>query len=813
MKRFALRLRCCVTGLMLMSVCTASTAVSAASSVPLYKDSKAAVDARVDDLLSRMTLEEKIAQISSVWTTKSELFDAKGNFDPAKAKAKYPHGIGQLARPSDRQGPVSPRVVSRRGVKETVELINTLQRYAVKRTRLGIPMWFHEEGLHGYATAEGTSFPQAIGLASTWDPELLRQVYSVVAREIRARGIQQVLAPVVDVAREPRWGRIEETLGEDPYLVGELGVAIVRGFQGDSLPLAPDKVFATLKHMTGHGQPENGTNTGPAEISERTLREEFFPPFEQVVKRTNIFAVMPSYNEIDGVPSHANRWLLTDVLRGEWGFKGAITSDYFAIEELKDRHHVEPDYSAAAIRALNAGVDVDLPDGQAFATLVDSVRAGRVSEERVNDAVRRMLKMKFLAGSFENPYADAKKAVAITDNAEARSLAELAARKTIVLLKNDGVLPLDRTKFRRLAVIGPNAAAVRLGGYTGDPRHTVTMLDGLRNKLGSQVQISYAEGVKITRDDDWWADKVELVPSEENTPRIAEAVSAAQSADAVILFLGDTEQTSREAWADNHLGDRSSLGLVGDQDRLAKQIFDLGKPTIVVLLNGRPLSVVDVAQRANALVEGWYLGQEGGTAMADTLFGDSNPGGKLPLTIARDVGQLPVFYNHKPSARRGYLFDTTEPLFPFGYGLSYTTFEIGAPRLSSSTINTQQSVDVSVDVRNTGSRAGDEVVQLYIHDQVSSVTRPVKELKGFQRVTLAPGETKTVTFKITPEALNMWDANMKRVVEPGVFDVMVGGNSVDLKSVELRVASSQPRAIADGAVTRLSKNRFLAGAR
>jgi beta-glucosidase len=813
MKRFALHLRSCVTGLMLMSGCAASTAVSAASSVPLYKDSKAADDALVDDLLSRMTLKEKIAQISSVWTTKSELFDAQGNFDPAKAKAKYPHGIGQLARPSDRQGPVSPRVVSRRGVKETVELINTLQRYATKRTRLGIPMWFHEEGLHGYATAEGTSFPQAIGLAGTWDPELLRQVYSVVAREIRARGIQQVLAPVVDVAREPRWGRIEETLGEDPYLVGELGVAIVRGFQGDSLPLAPDKVFATLKHMTGHGQPENGTNTGPAEISERTLREEFFPPFEQVVKRTNIFAVMPSYNEIDGVPSHANRWLLTDVLRGEWGFKGAITSDYFAIEELKDRHHVEPDYAAAAIRALNAGVDVDLPDGQAFATLVDSVRAGRVSEERVNDAVRRMLKMKFLAGSFENPYADAKKAVAITDNAEARSLAELAARKTIVLLKNDGVLPLDRTKLHRLAVIGPNAAAVRLGGYTGDPRHTVTMLDGLRNKLGSQVQISYAEGVKITRDDDWWADKVELVPSEENTPRIAEAVSAAQSADAVILFLGDTEQTSREAWADNHLGDRSSLGLVGDQDRLAKQIFDLGKPTIVVLLNGRPLSVVDVAQRANALVEGWYLGQEGGTAMADTLFGDSNPGGKLPLTIARDVGQLPVFYNHKPSARRGYLFDTTEPLFPFGYGLSYTTFEIGAPRLSSSTINTEQSVDVAVDVRNTGSRAGDEVVQLYIHDQVSSVTRPVKELKGFQRVTLAPGETKTVTFKITPESLSMWDANMKRLVEPGVFDVMVGGNSVDLKSVELRVASSQPRAIADGAMTRLSQNSFLAGAR
>ncbi|HEU4602886.1 MAG TPA: glycoside hydrolase family 3 N-terminal domain-containing protein [Steroidobacteraceae bacterium] len=813
MKRLALRSRSCIAGLMLMVGCAAATAVSAASSIPLYKDPKASVDARVEDLLARMTLEEKIAQISSIWTTKAELFDSKGRFDPAKAKAKYPHGIGQFARPSDRQGPVSPRVVSRMGVKETVELINAMQKYATRQTRLGIPIWFHEEGLHGYATAEGTSFPQAIGLASTWDPELLQQIYSVVAREIRARGVQQVLAPVVDVAREPRWGRIEETLGEDPYLVGELGVAIVRGFQGDALPLAPDKVFATLKHMTGHGQPENGTNTGPAEISERTLREEFFPPFEQVVKRTNIFAVMPSYNEIDGVPSHANRWLLTDVLRGEWGFKGAVTSDYFAIEELKDRHHVEPDYAAAAIRALNAGVDVDLPDGQAFATLVDSVRAGRVSEERVNEAVRRMLKMKFLSGSFENPYADAKQAVSITDNAEARKLAELAARKSIVLLKNDGVLPLNRAKLHQLAVIGPNAAAARLGGYTGDPRHTVTMLDGLRNKLGSQVQISYAEGVKITRDDDWWADKVELVPSAENEPRIAEAVKAAQNADAVVLFLGDTEQTSREAWADNHLGDRSSLGLVGDQDRLAQQIFALGKPTVVVLLNGRPLSVVNIAERANALVEGWYLGQEGGTAMADTLFGDANPGGKLPLTIARDVGQLPVFYNHKPSARRGYLFDTTKPLFPFGFGLSYTTFDISAPRLSSNTINDQESVDVSVDVRNSGSRAGDEVVQLYIHDQVSSVTRPVKELKGFQRVTLAPGESKTVTFKLTPESLAMWDAHMKRVVEPGVFDVMVGSNSEQLKSIELRVASSKPRAIADSATMRASEDSFLAGAR
>jgi beta-glucosidase len=590
------------------------------------------------------------------------------------------------------------------------------------------------------------------------------------------------------VARDPRWGRIEETFGEDPYLVSQMGVAAVEGLQGDQLPLADGKVFATLKHFTGHGQPESGTNAGPAQISERTLRENFFPPFEEAIRRTNVRSLMASYNEIDGVPSHENAWLLGKVLRGEWGYKGAIVSDYYGIEQLDDLHHVVGNYTDAAIRALHAGVDMDLPDGDAYATLATSVRAGRVSEKEIDTAVRRILTLKFQAGLFEHPYADGDAADALTGNADARAVAKKAAERAAVLLKNDGILPLSTSGLGTLAVIGPNANVARLGGYSGIPRQTVNVLQGLQARIGDKAKVVYAEGVKITDNDDWWADDVKLADPVANEKRIADAVEVARHADKIVLVLGDTEQTSREGWANTHLGDRDSLDLPGQQNELASAIFALGKPTVVVLLNGRPPSVVDIAAKANALIEGWYLGQEGGTAVAEILFGDVNPGGHLPVTIPRSVGQLPMFYNYKPAAHRGYLFDTTAPLFPFGYGLSYTSFDISAPRLSAQTIKPDGSVDVSVDVKNTGSRAGDEVVQLYIHQQVSSVTRPVKELKGFKRVTLQPGESRTLTFTLTPRALQFWNLDMKRVVEPGAFDIMVGPDSVDLKTAVLNVA-------------------------
>jgi beta-glucosidase len=765
-------------------------AKEAAAASPLYKDATASVDARVNDLLAKMTLAEKIAQIMTVWDAKAEVFDAKGEFDAVKMSTKFPNGIGQFARPSDANGPASPRKVKGRDVRGTVRLVNALQKHAVTKTRLGIPILMHEEGLHGYAALDATSFPQAIALASSWDPDLLREINVVIGREIRARGVSLALSPVVDVARDPRWGRIEETFGEDPYLAGEMGVAAVEGLQGTGkvTTLAPGKVFATLKHLTGHGQPESGTNVGPANISERALREYFFPPFEQVVKRTGIQAVMASYNEIDGVPSHASKWLLGDVLRGEWGFTGAVVSDYYAIDELAGRHSIAKDKTDAAILALAAGVDSDLPTGAAYSTLLNSVREGKVSETAINQAVARMLAMKFRAGLFENPYADAEAAVKITNNAEAKALALKAAQRSITLLKNDGMLPLSLpVKAPTIAVIGPSAAVARLGGYYGQPPITVSILDGIKAKVGKRANIVFAQGVKITEDDDWWADEVKLADPATNRKLIAEAVAAAANVDQIILTLGDTEQTSREGWAESHLGDRSSLDLVGEQQELFDALKATGKPITVVLINGRPASIGKIAGEANAIVEGWYLGEQGGNAIADVLFGDVNPGGKLPVTFPRNVGQLPVFYNHKPTARRGYLFDDKAPLYPFGFGLSYSTFDVGAPTLSSGSIAANGSVTVTVPVKNTSSRAGDETVQIYVRDKVSSVTRSVKDLKAFKRVTLAAGESKNVTFTLTSDAFQMWNDKMVRVVEPGEFEIMAGPDSANLKTVTLTV--------------------------
>jgi beta-glucosidase len=772
-------------------IIAAGPALAAAADKPVYKNAGASIDARVEDLLARMTLEEKVAQMQSIWDAKREVFDGKLELDPVKMKQKFPDGIGQFARPSDATGPASPRLVPGRDLRGTIRLVNDLQRYATEHTRLGIPIMFHEEGLHGYAAVGATSFPQAIALASSWDPAIVRAVNVVTAREMRARGVTQALTPVVDVARDPRWGRIEETFGEDPYLVGEMGVAAVEGLQGEgkAFDLKPGKVFATLKHLTGHGQPESGTNVGPAPYSERALREFFFPPFEKIIARTGVSAVMPSYNEIDGVPSSANVWLLQKVLRGEWGFKGTVVSDYYAIEDLQRLHHVAASPEEAARLALKAGVDIDLPSPGAYATLTRQVRDGQVSLASIDTAVRRLLALKFRAGLFEHPFADSERAKAAANDTEARALARRAAQRAIVLLKNDGVLPLKLAAGKPpvIAVIGPNAAVARLGGYAGQPTASVSLLEGIRAKVGAQAKVVFAQGVKITANDDWWEDEVRLADPQENRRLIQEAAAAARDADQIILAIGDTEQTSREGWAAAHLGDRASLDLVGEQQALFEALRALGKPLVVMLINGRPASTVAIAEQTNALLEAWYLGEQGGNAMADVLFGDVNPGGKLPVSIPRSVGQLPMFYNVKPSARRGYLFDSVAPLFPFGYGLSYTSFQVGAPQLSSDHIGVDGSLTVSVLVRNTGNREGDETVQLYIHQLVGSVTRPVKELKAFERVTLAAGETKTVTFALTPETFRMWNIEMQRVVEPGEFEVMAGSNSVDLTTTILHI--------------------------
>ncbi|MGF6272635.1 beta-glucosidase [Massilia sp. UYP11] len=769
---------------------------AARGGAPLYRQGGAPVRARVEDLLGRMTLDEKIAQMQCLWQKKVAVQNADSSFSGEKAAAALPHGVGMLARPSDRQLGSGANVAGdagqtvNRGPRETAEYVNAVQKWALERTRLGIPVLMHEEALHGYAAREATSFPQAIGLASSFDPGLVTRVFAVAAREMRARGANLALAPVVDVARDPRWGRIEETFGEDPHLCGVIGKAAVIGFSGETLPLAPGKVHATLKHMTGHGQPESGTNIGPANVGERALREDFFPPFEKIVRETKIAAVMPSYNEIDGVPSHANRWLLTDVLRKEWGFEGVTVSDYMAINELVTRHSLAATPKEATLRAIQAGVDVETPDPLGFLTLAELVRENKVALKEIDDAVRRTLTLKFDAGLFEHPYADAAQADARTATPDAIALAREAARRSAVLLKNDkGLLPLQADKVGKLLLLGAHARDTPIGGYSDVPRHVVSVYEGLQEEARAHgFALAYAEGVRLTEERIWGKAEIIFTKPEVNARLIAEAVEAAKAADTIVMVLGDNEMTAREAWADNHLGDRITLDLLGQQNDLARAIFALGKPTVVLLLNGRPLSATLLAERADALLECWYLGQETGHAVADLLFGRASPGGKLPVSIARDPGQLPMYYNRKPSTRRGYIDGVTTPLYPFGFGLSYTRFEISAPTLAPARIGVDGRTRVRVEVRNVGNRRGDEVVQLYIRDDVSSVTRPLLELKGFQRVTLEPGETRSLGFDIGPGDLWFFDTGMQRVVEPGTFSIFVGPNSVELKKATLTVA-------------------------
>lgn len=770
-------------------------AARAALGNPLYKNAAAPVKARVDDLLSRMTLDEKVAQLQCVWKYKDTIQENGMAFSGAKASQRFPHGLGMLARPSDRHGSAAGDGAgdsgdkTNRGAIETASYANAAQKWAREQTRLGIPLLLHEEALHGYAARDATCFPQAIGMASSFDPALVKRVFGVVAAEMHARGANLALAPVVDVARDPRWGRIEETFGEDPFLCGEIGKAAVLGLMGDTLPLAPGKVLATLKHLTGHGQPENGTNVGPANLSERVLREDFFPPFERIIRETRVSAVMPSYNEVDGIPSHANRWMLTRVMRDEWGFKGVAVSDYGGISSLVARHKLAADMDEAAMRAIDAGVDVETPDSTTFANLARLVRQGRVPRRQLDTAVRRVLTTKFEAGLFEAPYVDAAQAERLTGGPDAVALARLAAARCAVLLKNrGGLLPLSAGKVGRLLVVGTHARDCPIGGYSDIPRKVVSILEAMQAEAAAGgFTVSYAEGVRLTEQRIWGQDAVNFTPPEVNARLRAEALEAARSADTILMVLGDNEQTSREAWADNHLGDRDSLDLIGEQNALASAMFELGKPTIVFLLNGRPVSSPLLAERADAIIEGWYMGQETGNAAADLLFGRAKPGGKLPVSVARHAGQLPIFYNHKPSARRGYLAGTTRPLYPFGFGLSYTTFSISAPRLASASIGRGASVTVEVDVRNTGQVSGDEVVQIYVRDDVSSVTRPLLSLKAFERATLAPGQQKTLRFHIGPDHLSFFNTQMQRVVEPGTFTIFAGADSARLKAVTLTV--------------------------
>jgi beta-glucosidase len=744
---------------------------------PAYRDPTLPIEARLADLLPRLTLAEKCAQLAGPFVAE----DDDGRFSLAFARQHYQNGVAWVGTHH-----------RRRQTRQTVAFLNALQKFLREETRLGIPALGLGEGLHGYMAHEATSFPQAIGLASAWDLDLHERIFTAVAREMRARGAHYVLSPVLDVARDPRWGRTEETYGEDPYLVSRLGVAATRGFQGERFSGDPERVLATAKHFAAHGQPEAGTNCGPANYAERSLREELFAPFEAVVRQAQIGSVMASYNEINGIPCHINRWLLHDLLRDEWGFAGFVISDGWGVDDLYRLHFVAADAAEAAEKAFASGVDVEL--GHCFRHLETAVNNGRIAESALDAAVARIVRVKFQLGLFENPFVEEETAVAVTNCAAHKALALEAAHKAIVLLKNEGeLLPLSPSELGTLAVIGPNAAPIRLGGYSGNPGCAISVLDGIRRQVGDTVSILYAEGCELTQSTNdagqmWYDDEVLPPDPERDTTLIASAVETARQADVVLLVLGDNEQTCREGWSDSHLGDRDSLDLPGRQEDLLRAVAATDKPVILLLLNGRPASINYAAAHVPAILEGWYLGQAAGTAVADVLFGEVNPSGKLPITFPRSVGQIPAYYYHKPSARRGYLLADKTPLFPFGYGLSYTRFSYSNLRLSANPLRADETAAPTVEVTNVGDRAGDEVVQFYVRDLLSSrVTRPVKLLKGFQRLSLQPGETQQAAFPVGREQLQYLDESMHLSVEPGQFELMVGGSSDHAISLTLTV--------------------------
>ena len=757
------------------------------SQQPAYKNKNLSPQARAKDLVARMNLDEKVMQTQCLWIQKSTILDNNGDFDESKAEKAVKNGLGELARLNENAGPNSYGYHP----KQAAELYNRIQHFFIEKTRLGIPVMVHEESLHGQQTQDATNFPIPIGLASTWNENLLTEIYTNVAEEVRARGGQHVLAPVVDVTRDPRWGRTEETLGEDPFLISRLAVAEIKAYQGDGIYLGKNKVATTLKHFGIHGQSEGGENVAPGNIDERTAREIFFKPFQACVQEAHAMNVMACYNEVWGLPAHINKHLLTDILRKEWGFNGLIVSDYFAIRDVSTLHKITPSYDTAGLLAFKAGVNLETPDPDGFKNLKKLVLSGKISMKELDETVMRILIAKFRLGLFDDPYVDPGKAEQIVGNAEKRAVAYKAATEAMVLLKNDNnFLPLDKNKIKTIAFIGPNADKCLLGGYSSKPRVCISPLQALKERYGSSMKILYAEGVRITDKNNWFADTINLADPGENKKKIAEAVEVAKQADVIVLFVGGNESTSREGWGPEHLGDLPTLELLNGQNELIKEIVAVGKPTCSFVNSGPPLSIGNLVDAVPAVMQCWYLGQESGYAMVDALFGDVNPGGKLPISFPRTAGHIPAYYNYKPSSRRGYNlgFDVS-PLFPFGFGLSYTTFQYSNLKLSSLTMKTKGTVTVSVDVKNTGGRKGAEVVELYIRDDYSSVTRPVKELKGFKKIWLEPGQSQKVSFTITAELLSFYDKDMKWIIEPGDFTIMVGTSSDKTESIKLNVVN------------------------
>lgn len=750
---------------------------------PAYLDAALPIESRVSSLMAEMTLDEKLAQLGSYWVY--QILDGS-NFSQAKARSLLKNGIGHITRVGGASN-VRPA--------ESAALTNTIQKFLLDSTRLKIPAIIHEECCSGYMARDATVFPQAIGVASTWEPELVQAMTDVIRQQMRSVGAHHALAPVLDVTRDARWGRVEETFGEDPYLVARMGVAYVTGLQGSRLS---EGIAATAKHFVGYGMSEGGMNWAPPHLAPRELREVYLHPFEAAVREGQLASIMNGYHELDGVPCGASKTLLSDILRHEWGFDGTVVSDYFAITQLYEYHHVAQDKADAAWLALNAGLDIELPHTDSFGTpLKAAVEQGKIPLELIDQAVQRALIQKFRLGIFDQPFVDAGKVA--FDTPDQRKLARQIAEKSIVLLKNEGnLLPLSKT-VRSLAVIGPNADSVRnLFGDYAYPAHIEAMLErkinmmsqvpvsnglhtiddfiqtssiltAIKNQVSKDTHIRYAKGCEV------------LDPS---TAGFAEAVQAAKDAEVAIVVVGDKAGLTDDCTT-GEARDRADLNLPGVQADLVRAIYETGTPVVLVLVNGRPVTLPWIADHIPAILEVWFPSEEGANATADVLFGDVNPGGKLPMTFPLTVGQVPTFYGHPPSGGRShwkvdYVETSSKPLYPFGYGLSYTCFQLDDFRISPSHVQPGESVAIAVNVTNTGSRTGDEVVQVYTHQYVSGVTRPLKALKGFQRVTLEPGQTKTVTFTLGVNQLGFYDHDLSYVVEPGTVEVMVGSSSQDL---------------------------------
>jgi beta-xylosidase len=754
------------------------------SAAPLYRDPTRTIDERVEDLLARMTTEEKTAQLGSAWVF--ELAEGT-ELSSERAPALLRSGLGHVTRISG---------ASNLEAAEAALLANAIQKHLIEETRLGVPAIVHEEICSGLMARGSTVFPQAIGVASTWEPDLAQAMADAIRVQMRAIGAHQGLSPVLDVCRDPRWGRTEETFGEDPYLVARMGVAFVRGLQGTDLETG---VVATAKHFVGYGASEGGLNWAPAHVPPRELREVYLHPFEAAVRTAGLRSVMNAYNELDGVPCAADRDLLTGILREQWGFDGCVVADYFSVRQLGDYHGLAEGPEEAAAMALDAGLDVELPGTDCFGRpLLEALESGLVREQTLDTAVRRVLRTKFELGLFEQPVVEPFEASRVVGTPAHRDLARQIARKSLVLLKNDDVLPLA-AGTASVALIGPNADVARhLFGDYCYPAHIESlreMAESGRNVFSMPIpdhaDLRVAESTGTTIEEAMRARlgaTVTFAPGCDvdgsSRDGFAEAVKLAGESDVAIMVMGDKAGLTDDCTS-GESRDRASLDLPGVQEELVRAVVATGTPVVLVLVSGRPAASAWIHEHCAAVLIAWLPGEEGGEAIADTLTGESNPGGKLPISYPRSVGQIPVYYGHKISGGRShwkgdYVDSPSSPLYPFGHGLSYTSFTLSDVRIQQPKVSWSESIAVEVTVANTGARAGDEVVQLYARDPHASVTRPVLELKGFQRIELSAGESRRMTFGVPVAQLGFYDRALGYVVEPGAVEVLIGTSSVDL---------------------------------